>query len=377
VSASTPDNPLVRRTRLAVAAALALLLAAVVALSAAQSGEARHVKAKPGAKVFGLVLQGYEQGIDAQALREANPDTVRILVTQGLIDSGNGACTSAGGACNWSDIDAQVGGAAQAGSEPRPFLYGRSNKPPIKGAAATDWKEFIQAAVQRYKPGGAYWNGPYQAQYPGGAVHPVKAWQVWNEPGSPTYYANPNVAQYAKLLKTARATIKGVDSHAKIVLAGLFSSADKGAIRGRIPAVQFLQKLYQVKGAKGLFDIVALHPYAREVNDLINQVEQIREVMQKNGDGRKPLAITELGWSSNNSNGSLLAKGVKGQATTLKAAFRKLLAGRTRYHLDTVNWFSLRDAPKSASSCPNCPYAGLNNVDGSHKPAWNAFTSFT
>src|SRR3954452_2601644 len=107
MSALSTTTPLARRTRLAGAAAPTLLLAAVVALATATSGEARHVTAKPGAKVFGLVLQGYDKTTDAQALREANPDTVRVLLAQSLIDAGAGACTASGGACDWSAVDLQ------------------------------------------------------------------------------------------------------------------------------------------------------------------------------------------------------------------------------------------------------------------------------
>jgi hypothetical protein len=369
-----------------IAGALSLLLG-LVALGAlsAQSQGSRQAKAKPGASLFGLVLQGYNPTIDAAALRQANPDSVRILLAQGLVQTGAGPCTagspgssSVGGGCNWGQIDQEIGGAAQAGAQPLPFFFGESSKPPLTGKAAQSWKAFLTAAVKRYRPGGVYWNGAYQAQYPGNKAKPIKVWQVWNEPGSPTYFKpKPNIGKYVKLLKTAGQTINRAHKGARIMIAGLFASPDKGAIRGRIPAVQFLEKLYQIRGARTAFDIAAVHPYSRTVSGVIKVVEELREVMRKNGDGGKPLAITELGWSSNKPNNSLLAKGIQGQRNTLRAAFSALLRVRTRYHLDTVNWFSLRDAPKSQSSCPNCPFAGLNRVDGGHKPAWGAFLSFT
>jgi hypothetical protein len=358
---------------------MAAALAVGLALIGPTGGQAQRAPmSKSGASLFGLVLQGYSHQIDAPALQQANPDTVRIILPEKLIKIKRAPCTSVGGGCNWTGIDEQIGGAAQAGADPLPFLYGKSAKPPLSGAAAKDWRAFVTAAVQRYGPNGAFWNGPYQALYPGAQPKVVQTWQVWNEPGSPTYWKpRPNPAGYAKLLKASGQAIHAVDPKAKIMLAGLFASSDKGAIRGRMPAVQYLEKLYAVRGAKGLFDIAAIHPYSRDVNGVIAVVQQLRDVMRKHGDARKPLAITELGWSSNSANGSLLAKGTRGQATTLTSAFRRLLAVRSRFRLDTVDWFSLRDAPKGQSSCPNCPYAGLNKVNGRHKPAWKAFTSFT
>ncbi len=374
-----------RTGSLAAAAALIAVLVVFGARTQAGAAPTMSPKAKPGASLFGLVLQGYTATIDAPALRQANPDSVRIAAVQSLIQGGSGKCTpgsagasSVGGSCNWSQLDQEIGGAAQAGAQPLPFLFGKSSKPPLSGSARKSWQTFVSAAVKRYKPGGVYWKGTYQAQYPGNRAKPVGVWQVWNEPTSPTYWKpKPNVAKYVQLLKATGAVIRRAHRQAKIMIAGLFASPDKGAIRGRIPAVAFLEKLYQIRGAKTAFTIAAVHPYSRTVSGLIKVVDQVRQVMREHGDGRKPLAITELGWSSNPPNNSLLAKGVQGQKNTLRQAFKALLRVRTRYRLDTVNWFSLRDAPKDQSSCPNCPFAGLNKVDGSHKPSWNAFLGFT
>lgn len=365
-------------TRL-IAVAIALIAAAIASLGASSGVAKRAPGAKAAASLFGLVLQGdFSKPIDAAALRVAKPDTVRILFVQNLISNGSGACTATGGACDWSATDAQVGGAAQAGAQALPFLFGASSKPPLRGAAKASWDEFITAAVDRYGSGGTYWKGPYQVEYAGAKPKPVRVWQVWNEPGSPAFFEpKPDVAKYAKLLAASRTTIIAADKHAKIMLAGLFSSADRGAIRGRIPAIQFLSDLYNIRRAAERFDIVALHPYARAAGDMIGQVKQIRAVMKANGDGKKPLAITELGWSSNEANGSLLAKGVEGQASTLTSAFKRLLKGRTRYRLDTVDWYALRDTPEGIGSCKNCPFAGLLQADGTPKPAYNAFLSFT
>lgn len=373
------ENRTFRVAQLASAAALAMLLVAAIVLASAQRGDARRPVAAKGASLFGLVLQNYDKAIDGPALKQANPHDVRIVVASQLIQHGSGPCmpTSTSGACDWGAVDLQIGGAAAAGAIPLPFMYGHSSHLPLTGKAARQWRAFLTAAVKRYGPGGTYWSTDFHAQYPGAKPKPIRIWQIWNEPGSPAFAKPPSVSRYVKLLKAAGATIHRQDRGAKIMTAGLFSSADRGAIRGRIPAVQFLTKMYRVKGAEGAFDYVALHPYARNVKDMINQVEQIRNVMRKNHDGGKRLAITELGWSSNTSNGSLLAKGVRGQANTLAAAFRKLLAGKTRYRLFTVDWYALRDTPKNVGTCNNCPFAGLNKADGSHKPAWNKYISFT
>jgi hypothetical protein len=114
------------------------------------------------------------------------------------------------------------------------------------------------------------------------------------------------------------------------------------------------------------------------VKGVLAQARGIRKVMRNNGDARTKLSITELGWSSNPRNGSLLAKGVKGQARMLRTSFRELLQARRALRLRDVLWFSLRDVdPSGPGSCPNCPYSGLLNLNGTPKPSYTAFRSFT
>ncbi len=354
---------------------------AVVACSESSEDSGEAPVANKGAKLFGLVLQGFDNSIDGAALVQANPFTVRMVLAESIIESGSDPCqpyTGAGSSCTWHQSDQEIGATAKAGAIPLPVLYGKSNRAPLDGDAAKKWKTFIASAVKRYGPGGVFWQGPFQQLFPGASPKPVRIWQIWNEPGSPTYFENPNPAEYLKLLKAARSQIRKIDGKAKIMVGGLFSSTDKGSIKGRIPAVEFARRLYGLEGAREAFDYMALHPYARDVNDMVNQIEQLTDVMKEARDGGKTkLAITELGWSSNRPDGSLLAKGPEGQANTLQEAFEKLSASKGRYKLYTVDWFSLRDAPAKQSSCTNCPYAGLNKVNGEHKKSWRTFLSFT
>ncbi len=376
------------RSRIGAFALAFMALLAVLAttlIGPADGSEQRSPRSKAGAKLFGIASQGpFNQAIDLPAMREANVANVRTLMVPYLMQGDSGTCTAQGGACDWTEPDNWIGAAAASGAIAIPFIVTSqaSNPftPPLSGGLLTKWREYLTAAVQRYGPGGAYWNGPFQSQFPGGNPKPVNVWQIWNEPGSPTYFApKPSVSKYAKLLKLSADIIHQVDNKAKIMLAGLFASPDKGAVRGRIVAVKFLEKLYKINGAKQAFDIAAVHPYSRSVSGVIKVIEEIREVMAKNGDGRKKLAVSELGWSSNKPNGSILAKGTKGQTNALKGAFKKLLAGRSKFKLHSVSWFCLRDIDPAGpeQSCPNCPYAGLLKLGGGPKPSFNAFKSFT
>jgi hypothetical protein len=363
---------------------LVLALSSIAALLVAAE---RSRASQAGARIFGVVHQGNFESLDLQRLAESNAASLRFLLAWGQVQGSFGPCLpndAQDDACDWSEIDRYVGGAAAAGADPLPFMYGSIAGDPFAPPLGSPdqiaaWQQFLRSAVQRYGPNGYYWANVYPSQYPGGAPMPIRVWQIWNEPGSPAYFRpKPSPQSYFQLLQVSRQALRSVDGGAKLMLAGLFSSTERGAIRGRLPALDYLRRLYRIKGSKKAFDIVALHPYSRTVSGTLAQVKGIRQIMQRAGDGRTKLAVTELGWSSNRPNGSLLAKGVKGQARMLRGTFKRLLDQRRQLRLADVSWFSLRDIdPNGPGSCPNCPWSGLVQLNGTPKPAWNAFLSFT
>ena len=102
--------------------------------------------------------------------------------------------------------------------------------------------------------------------------------------------------------------------------------------------------------------------------------------MQQNGDGHKALWITEVGWGSLPKGATAYGqtKGMKGQARILKQAFHQLKKKRHSWHIKKVLWFNFRDpGGGSVKTCSFCSSAGLLKNDGTPKPAWSAFRSFT
>jgi hypothetical protein len=149
---------------------------------------------------------------------------------------------------------------------------------------------------------------------------------------------------------------------------------------GRKPALaawDFLAKLYRQKGAKRDFDGVAPHPYASRLSKVLAQIELIRDEMVSAGDARAELWITELGWASGGPPNPL-NRGLRGQASRLKEAFKHLLKKRRKLRIENVTWYSWRDnSATDAGLCEWCPESGLLNEDGSAKPSFEAFTGFT
>ena len=81
------------------------------------------------------------------------------------------------GGYDWSSVDPAVAAAARRGLTVLPFLYGTprwiASKPttlPVdSGRARKAWLAFVDAAVERYGPGGEFWDGA-RAQPGGGQL---------------------------------------------------------------------------------------------------------------------------------------------------------------------------------------------------------------
>jgi hypothetical protein len=234
------------------------------------------------------------------------------------------------------------------------------------------WKHFLQAAVNRYGPGGSYWDTVYRPRYGADAKPlPIESWQIWNEPNLKKYFApSPSVEQYARLLQISHDAIKKVDPQARIVLAGMPNY-------GGINAWDFLDSLYSGPVTKRDFDAVALHPYARNLDQLRLGIEKVREVMRKHGDRGTPLWITELGWGSAPPDRFGLNKRLSGQKRLLSGSFKLIRRHRNAWKVQRVFWFDWRDPGKREPvQCSFCASAGLLNHNRSPKPAYHAFKLF-
>jgi hypothetical protein len=355
--------------------AIAIACAALIALFAAPAAEAEG-----GSGFYGLNWSGLHDkawsGKDARMLNQSGTETLRWSMFWARIERSPGQF-------DWSVQDTVVGDLASKGITVLPILSGTPgwlanspSDPPLDSQEQRDaWEHFIQEAIRRYGPNGAYWRGPYQAEHPGESAHPIKIWQVWNEPNLKSHWKpQPSPGAYARLLKLSHEAILGADPRAKVMFAGMPGySLD-------INAWDFLRKVYRRKGVKRSFDIAALHPYALNVRQMDQEIGHVRHAIHKAGDGHTPLWITEIGWGSlpRNATRFHLTKGMEGQAEVLTHTFKNLRARRHRWHIQRVLWFNFRDPQGgNAQGCSFCTSAGLLNYDFSTKPSWSAFRSFT
>jgi polysaccharide biosynthesis protein PslG len=175
----------------------------------------------------------------------------------------------------------------------KPPAWSRALPPEESGSYAPpddfqDFADFATAVAERYQ----------------GRIH---YYQIWNEPNGNNEWGYKNVdpEAFTRLLCLTHDSIKAVDPTA-IILAGALTPTV--ALDGRnLNDLVFLQRMYQA-GAGDCFDIMSAQGYGlwsgamdrRLRPTVINYGHNllIRDLMVANGDGHKPIWISEMAWNS-------------------------------------------------------------------------------
>jgi hypothetical protein len=319
---------------------------------------------------------------DFERMGQGEVGTLRIPVRWRIVEPSPGQF-------DFDYLDSVVGQAASRGVKLLPFPYGTPDwvdkdctgltesqcerVPPTTASASTAWVEFLKALAGRYGPSGVFWQ-----QNPGIPPLPIRDWQIWNEPSSPTYWQpEPSAGAYAKLVKLSHEALASVDPGARIVLAGLFGTP-LGDLGSKNVMWKYLGRVYKSQGIKQAFDAVALHPYSPNLEGIEFQLDKAQKKIDKNHDGQTEILITEIGWGSDPPSGDKpLIKGPDGQRKLLEKSFRMLRRARGKYNLGGVDWYAWQDPGVTVETCSFCSSAGLFEEDGTAKPSWTSFVKFT
>jgi hypothetical protein len=232
------------------------------------------------------------------------------------------------------------------------------------------YANYVAALAMRYGPTGSFWS-----DHPELPRAPIRFWQIWNEPAGGDRPNDPSIFwddpapfqdRYVSMLRAANEALASVDPEARVVLAGLFGRSWLS-----------LQTIYDHQ-ARDLFDVVAVHPFARSPRESLQVVRLVRSVMRRNGDRTLPLFVTELSWDSSEgrvSKTDLLGTTKEGQAKRLLRAFRLFAPARRKLRVQRIYWYTWMG--RDSSSTSSFDYAGLLHLapDGhiSAKPAFIAF----
>ncbi|MCL4545691.1 MAG: O-antigen ligase family protein [Chloroflexi bacterium] len=164
-----------------------------------------------------------------------------------------------------------------------------------------DFADFARAVAERYKG-------------------KISAFQIWNEPNLQVDWAGKPIspAAYTAMLRDAYIAIKSVDPGAIVITAAL--APNRGDSPNNMSDLAFLRGMYAA-GAKGYFDVLAAQGYGlntpaydRRIGVHSDEFPRIllphaqpftldrplllRQIMEANGNGSRPLWITEFGWIS-------------------------------------------------------------------------------
>lgn len=164
-----------------------------------------------------------------------------------------------------------------------------------------DYADFLTALATRYKG-------------------KIKAYAIWNEPNLAREWCDeaPSPEEYALMLKLAYDTIKAVDPDAIVISAGL--SPTGGPMPVAMEDTEYLERLYTAAGGslEGYADVVGAHapgfkappemgPEEVMANTQVfgngryftfRRVEDLRAIMERNGDTERQIAILEMGWTT-------------------------------------------------------------------------------
>jgi hypothetical protein len=196
------------------------------------------------------------------------------------------------GEWNFDHLDATVQWAEEAGVKLLPILdYDVAWARPAYQHPEL-WLEYVRKTVTRYQGR-------------------LRHWEVWNEQNLEGFWREkPDPTNYAKLLIATYQEIKRIDPELTVLVGGYAG----------IPW-DFIEGVYAAGGGP-FFDVMNVHPYRYPARPgpgkLFEDIERLRGIMAANGDGEKPIWITEIGWpthadpaNTGNLMGGIVRSGLK------------------------------------------------------------------
>ena len=320
--------------------------------------------APPDRAFFGIQSWTFPNARDVALMKRGRVGTYRVMF--------DAAVQARPADARWAVYDEVLAIAARERIEVLPVLIGNTRgHPPLARprtrAQRTAWAGFVTAVAARYGRGGTFWEAHPELQ-----PIPLEAYQVWNEPNLPVFWRPSNdAAGYLRFVRLTRARLRAVDPEATIVLAGLPES------RLGTPMLEYMRAIYAQPGARSLFDVVALHPYAADAPGVLAALNRVRAYMNRRGDHGTPIWVTEIGWATGGPRSPFTTTRA-GQAARVSRTFRALLAARARLRLERIVYSALQDRAYGPTERPGWgPRLGLFDMAGRSKPAWRTYVGFT
>jgi hypothetical protein len=346
-------------------------MGALALAAGGEDGGAREAQAGPPAEFLGLVAEdafgkpGRYRRFNLRQLRSAGAGLVRQTFDWARIERRPGRY-------RFRFYDRYVTALARNRLRVLPILFNpprfrssapargrrRGTYPPRRPA---DMARFGAALARRYGPGGGFWR-----RNPALPQLPVRAWQVWNEPNLPDFWASgPDAAEYVPLLRATGRAIERVDPGAEILMAGIPQSGRGVGLRA------YLERMYEA-GARDAFDTLAVHAFSTTAGGVLDIVEAARRIAAAHFD-HPTVWVTELGWASGGPPSDFRV-GESRQANLIEETLSALARRRRELALRGVVYFNWRDSlPYRGGRDFFGLHTGLLRRDGTAKPALSSY----
>jgi hypothetical protein len=225
--------------------------------------------------------------------------------------------------------------------------------------------DFATQLVQRYGPNGTFWKLVPRPS----SAYGVRQWQIWNEQGFDVFWDTlPWAPSYTRMLRAAYLAIHHADRGAKVV-AGSFIAVGSVSTQWQQAA-----QLYRA-GGKRYFDEVSIHPFTDgtiSVTDSVDRVrtivQNVRNVMTRYGDRRKPIILTELTWPGAVGQTRTRLLGLettpRGEALRMTAAYHMLVSRMRQLGVTQAFWYTWASSFDKFDRSPGAGYdfAGLTHI---------------
>ena len=213
----------------------------------------------------------------------------------------------------------------------------------------------------------------------------VDAWQVWNEPNHPSFWApdptgRPTAcAEYAPLLKAAAPVIRAGDPTGRVLFAGLAFND-----------YAYVERCHDLVPDIGAFyDVMVTHPYAmggaapevqldsdpadgRLDHRTFLAYREVRASLLARG-ADKPIWFTEMGWATATDGHPLGNVSPATQADYLTRAYKQL---EQDPYVQVAMWYSLRNTYWGNDGPGWLDQLGLMWTNFTPKPAYHAFKAY-